>query len=110
MLELFKYTDINNHFTNLIDNIQLPHDLMYSLKRVELEMLMIYIKTNLANGIIKFFKLLINTLLLFIYKKDIIFSPCFDYQSVNNLIIKNYYLIPLIDEFFNCLNYAKYFI
>lgn len=30
-------------------------------------------------------------------------------SSFNNLIIKNQYLLFLIDKLFNCLSYAKYF-
>lgn len=50
--ELLKYTGINNHPINLVDNKQLPYGLIYSLRLVELKTLKTYIETNLANGVI----------------------------------------------------------
>ena len=51
--ELLEHTRINNHPINLLDDKQLPYDLIYSLRLVELETLKTYIKANLASGLIR---------------------------------------------------------
>ena len=63
--KLSKYTGINNHAIELVDNQQLPYRPIYSLKPVELETLKAYIKTNLANSSIRPSKLPTNTPILF---------------------------------------------
>ena len=50
--ELFNKTRINKHIIKLEDNKQPLFELIYSLQLVELEILKIYIKTNLANNFI----------------------------------------------------------
>ena len=55
-IELPKYTRINNYFINLLDNKELSYGLIYSLELSELEILQIYIKTNLTSSSIRFFK------------------------------------------------------
>ena len=70
MVELLKYTNMNNHFIDLIDNNQLLYGPIYSLGPVELETLKTYIKTNLANGFIRPSKSLAGTPIRFIWKKN----------------------------------------
>ena len=77
--ELSKYTGINDHPINLINNKQPPYGLIYSLGPVELQTLKTYIETNLANGFIRPFKLLAGASILFIHKKDNIFWLCVNY-------------------------------
>ena len=67
--ELLAYGGINNYSINLFQDKQLFYSLIYSLGPVELEMLKIYIKTNLANNFIRHSKLLTNTPILFVQKK-----------------------------------------
>ena len=55
-IELPKYTRINNYLINLLDNKKLSYGLIYSLELSELEILQIYIKTNLTSSSIRFFK------------------------------------------------------
>ena len=54
--ELLKYTVINNHIIELVKDKQPSFGSIYSLKPIELEILKIYIKTNLANSFIRLFK------------------------------------------------------
>ena len=51
--ELPKYTEINNHSINLVDDKQPPYSSIYSPGPVELEKLKTYIETNLASGFIR---------------------------------------------------------
>ena len=66
------------------------------MKPVGLEILKTYIKANLASGFIRPFIFFVDTLLLFVQKKDVSFCLCIDYKRFNSLIIKNYYLQLLI--------------
>ena len=68
--ELLKYTGINNHPIDLVDNKQPPYGPIYSLGSMEFEMLKTYIKTNLANGFIQPSQLLAGASILFIKKKN----------------------------------------
>ena len=68
--ELLKYTGINNHLTNLIDNKQPLYGLIYSLEPVELKILKTYIETNLINSFIRSSKSFAGAPIPFIRKKD----------------------------------------
>lgn len=50
--KLFKYSEINKYSINLELDQQILDELIYSLEPIELEILKIYIKTNLANDLI----------------------------------------------------------
>ena len=96
--KLSKHTGINDHAIELVDDQQPSYVPIYSLGPVELEILKTYIKTNLANGFIKFFKSLARASILFDKKSNGSFQICVDYQGLNNLTIKNRYLLPLVKE------------
>ena len=106
---LLNHTIINNHFIDLINNKQPYYIPIYSLKLVKFKMLKTYIETNLANGFIRSFYSLINTSIVFIFRKDGKLWLFIDYQGFNTLIIKNNYQLSLINKFFNCLGYVKHF-
>lgn len=108
-VELPEHTSINDHFIDLINDKQLPYSSIYNLRLVELEILKTFIKINLANNFIRPFKLPTNALILFIHKKDNSFQLYVNYWNLNNLIIKNWYLLLLISKFFNHLDHAKHF-
>lgn len=57
MFKLFEYIGINNHAIKLVDSQQLFYQLIYSIGPIELEILKVYIETNLVNGFIRRFKL-----------------------------------------------------
>lgn len=65
---------------------------------MELEILKTYIKTNLVNNFIKSLKFFTNTLIFFFQKLNSSFSLYINYCGLNNLIIKNRYLLPIIDK------------
>ena len=76
---------------------------------MELKTLKTYIETNLANGFIQPLKSLADAPILFIRKSNGSLRLCIDYESLNNLTIKNRYPLPLIGESLDRLGWAKHF-
>ena len=107
--ELLKHTGINNHAIELVDGQQPLYGPIYSLGPVKLETLKAYIKTNLANRFIRTSKCPAGTPILFDWKSDNSFWLCVNYWSLNNLMIKNRYPLPLIGEMLDRLRRAKQF-
>ena len=107
--ELPKHTKINNYPINLLDDKQPPYGPIYSLGPVELKILKTYIKVNLASGFIRPSKSTASTPILFVRKKDCSLYLCINYWGLNNLTIKNCYLLPLISKSLDCLGCAKRF-
>ena len=97
-VELPKYTKINDHAIELVDNQQPPYNSFYNLGSVELEILKAYIQNNLANGFIKSSKFPAKVSILFDKKPDSSLRLCIDYRGLNNLTIKNWYLLPLVGD------------
>ena len=64
-------------------------------------------KTNLANGFIKASKLLTGVPILFFYKLNSSLRLCVDNQGLNSLMIKNWYLLLLIEKFLDWLGQDK---
>lgn len=104
-----KYTEINTYAINLEEDKQRFYRLIYSLGLVRLEILRIYIKTNFGNSFICSLKSLTGALILFDKKPDKSFLLWVNYQSLNNITIKNWYPFPLVGEFLNYLDCAKQF-
>ncbi len=104
-----KYMSINNHIIELVDNWQSLYSLIYSLGSVKLEMLKAYIKNNLANGFIRSSKFPAETPILFNQKPNRSLRLCIDYQDLNNLTIKNRYLLSLVKDSLNQLSQIWYF-
>ena len=94
--KLPKHTGINDHAIELVDGQQPLYGPIYSLKPVELENLKTYIKTNLANRFIRPSKSPAGILIFFDWKSNGSLWLYIDYRGLNNLIIKNQYLLPLI--------------
>ncbi len=105
-IELLKYIQINDYAIELIINWQSPYSPIYSLGQVELEILKTYIKDNLVNSFIKLSKFFARVLIFFNKKPDRSLRLCIDYWSLNNLTIKNWYLLLLIQESLDWLNRA----
>ena len=70
---------------------------------------MVYIETNLANGFIRPSKSPTSALILFERKLDSFFQLYINYQGLNNLTIKNRYLLSPIVELLDRLRIAKQF-
>ena len=110
VVELPENIGINEHTIKLEESKQPFFKPIYSLGLVELEILKIYIKTNLANGFIKSSKSPAEAPILFNRKPDGSLRLCIDYWSLNNLTIKNQYLLFLIGKSLNQLGRVKQFI
>lgn len=108
--ELIEYISINNHFINLLNNKQAFYKCIQSLKLIKLQILKTCIKTNLASNFIRLSKFLAAVPILIVWRKDDIICFWVDYQELNNLIIKNQYLLLWIDKSLNCLSFGKRFI
>ena len=96
--ELPENTGMNEHAIKLEGDKQTLFRPIYSLGSVELKMLKIYIKTNLANGFIRLSKSPAGTLILFDWKSDRSLRLCVDYWGLSNITIKNKYPLLLIGE------------
>ena len=96
--KLLEHTEINDYTIKLVDDWQPPYGPIYSLGPMELEILKAYIKNNLTNGFIRPFKSLAGALIFFDKKSNSNLRLCIDYQGLNNLIIKNQYLLPLVGK------------
>ena len=100
---------MNEHAIKIEQGKQPLFGPIYSLGLVELETLKTYIKTNLANGFIRYFKSLMRASILFDRKPDRSFRLCVNYRGLNNIIIKNRYLLPLIGELLDRLDQTRRF-
>ena len=108
-LVLPEHTNLNEHAIKLEDGKQPPYGSIYRLGLVELEILKTYIKTHLKTGFIQPSKSPVGTFILFNKKPDGSFRLCGDYWGLNNLTIKNQYLLPLIGKLLDRLGQAKRF-
>lgn len=76
---------------------------------MELEILKIFIKTNLKIEFICPSKSLVDASSLLDKNSDSSFCLCVDYWGFNNLTMKNCYSFPLIDKFPDRLGHANWF-
>ena len=108
-MELSENTGINKHVIKLVKGKQPSYSSIYSLDPVEMETLKAYIETYLKTGFIWPSKFPADTPILFEKKPDGSLHLCINYQSFNNLTIKNQYPLPLIGKSLDQLGRAKQF-
>ncbi len=77
---------------------------------MKLEILKAYIKNNLANDFIRPSNSPARAPILFDKKLDSSLRLCVDYQGLNNLIIKNWYPLLLVNESLDRLDQARRFL
>ncbi len=106
-MELFENTGMNKHTIKLIEEKQPFHGPIYTLCLVKLETLKAYIETYLKSGFIWSSKLSVGALILFDKKPDQSLFLCVNYRGLNNLTIKNWHLLLLIDKILNRQDWAK---
>ncbi len=109
VIEFPEHAGINDHAIELVDDWQPPYGPIYSLGPVELEILKVYFENNLARGFIKPSKSPTGASIFFGKKLDGSLRLCVDYRGLNNLIIKNWYPLPLVGEWLDQLGRARYF-
>ena len=107
--KLPEHTGINDYAIELLQSQQPPYGPIYNLGPVELETLKAYIETNLANGFVKPLKSSAGASILFDRKSDCFLRLCVDYRGLNNLTIKNRYLLSIIGESLDRLGRVKRF-
>lgn len=88
-IKLPKNIGINKDAIKLKEGKKSSYRPIYKLKPVKLKILKIYIKIYLKTEIIQSFKFSINAFILFDKKSDGNFCLYINYQSLNNLTIKN---------------------
>ncbi len=108
-IKLPEHTEINDHLIELVDDWQLPYGPISSLRPVELETLKAYIKNNLSNGFIRPSKSPAKASIFFNKKSDGSLRLCVNYRGLNNLTIKNLYLLLLVKESLDRLCRARRF-
>ena len=108
-MELAETTSINKHIIKLQNSKQPPDGPIYTPGPVELETWKTYIETNLKTGFIQPSKFPTGTPILFDKKPDGSFWLCVNYKGLNNLRIKNWYPLLLIDGALDRLGRAKQF-
>ena len=94
-----KHTEINTHAIKLKKGKEPSYKPIYSLKPIELKTLKIYIEANPANSFIRLSKSLAGALILIDKKPDWSLQLYVNYQSLNNIIIKNRYPFTLLINF-----------
>ena len=107
--ELPENTGMNKYAIELKEGKQPSFGPIYSLGPVEWETLKTYIETNLANGFIRPSKSPTGAPILFDQKPDGSLRLYVDYRGLNNIIIKNWYPLPLIGELLDWLGQARRF-
>lgn len=104
--KLPEHTRINYYSINLKKNKQLHYKSIYSLEIVGLETLKTFIKLILRNKFIKLFKSSAKAFILFVKKLDGLLRLYIDYQVLNKLTIKIWYLFLLIGKLLDWLGCA----
>ena len=84
-------------------------DSLYNLSNIELATLRTYLDDILAKDWIQYSTSSVESLILFVSKKNNDLRLCVDYRELNKVTIKNRHPLPLISETLNRLNEAKRF-
>ena len=99
-----------NHVINLIPDVKSLYKSFYILFEIKFNILRDYLLKNLILNCIRKFTSRTNVSMFFIFKKDNNFKLCIDHKQLNIFIIKNKYLLSLIDETLNRFINVAYFI
>ena len=99
---------ITDHTIDLNERASLYNSL-YNLFNTELEILRTYLNDVLVKGWIQCSVSSAETSVLFVLKKNEELHLCVDYQSMNQITIKNRHFLPLISKTLNWLSEAKIF-
>ena len=84
-------------------------DSLYNLSNTELATLRTYLDDILAKDWIQYSTSSVESLILFVSKKNSDLRLCVDYRGLNKVTIKNRYSLPLISETLDRLNKVKRF-
>ncbi len=92
---------------NLEEGAKPFHGLIYSLSPPELTVLREFLEENIKNGFICPSKLPWGSLVLFIKKKDGSLCLCVNFHTLNRVMEKDHYPLPLILDLLNSLVLAR---
>ncbi|PIL30802.1 hypothetical protein GSI_06970 [Ganoderma sinense ZZ0214-1] len=98
-----------DHAIELVPDARMFHSKVYPLSPSEQVELDKFINENLAKGYIQESKLPMSSPFFFVKKKDGSLRPVQDYRRLNDITIKNRYLLPLVSDLMDRLKKAKYF-
>ena len=107
--EMFLTHENENHVIDLKFEKESSYDSFYALSKKELQVLRNYLLKNLALNRIREFFNLVETLMLFVFKKNENLRLCVNYRSLNVVIIKNKCFFLLIEKTLNRLMSVVYF-
>ena len=79
---------------DLLPGAPLPKSRLYDLSRPEKESMQSYISESLASGIIRPSSSPVAAGFFFVGKMDGGLRPCIDYRQLNDITVKNRYLLP----------------
>ena len=94
----------------MIEGKELSFKLIFLLPEAKLKVLKEYIDESIKKGIIRESTSPAGVLIFFIGKKDRGVRPIIDYRGLNNITVKDWYILLLADELRDCLGKAKIFI
>ena len=98
-----------NHEIKLVDNKKLTKQFIYSLLTEKLNVLRQYLKENMQKKFIKESQSSAEYSILFVSKSNKSLKLCVDYRTLNNITIKNSYLLSLIAELQDRLQRTQWF-
>ena len=87
-----------DHIIKMQPGTQLPARPLYGMSKDELEVLKKYLKDNLSKGYIQAFSFLAAAPVLFVKKPGGGLQFCVNYRGLNDLTVKNKYLLPLTER------------
>ena len=99
----------NNYVINLIFNVEFFFDFLYVFFEKKLHVLQNYLHKNFALNKIRHFINFVETFVMFVTKKNKSLRLCVDYRKLNVFMIKNRYLLFLINKILNRLINVCYF-
>ncbi len=92
---------------NLEEGTQPLFELIYNLSHYEIPTFCEYIDENLEKGFVWHSKSSASAPILFVKKKDEFLRICVNYHGLNQLTIKNWYVLPLILRLLDQINSTK---
>ena len=93
--------DFTNHVIDFINDTHSSYNFIYFLFEKELKMFKTYIDKHLIIDFIKHFQSFVDAFVLFASKFNESFRFCIDYRDLNELTIKNRYLLFFIKKSLN---------
>ena len=107
--EIFFEHENEDYVIDFLSNAKSSYELLYIFFKIKLEILRNYLLKNLILNCIREFISRANALMFFVFKKNDSLRFCVNYKKLNVFIIKNKYLLFLINETLNHLMNVVHF-